>query len=226
MRKFIAAILIATLGIFTSVAIADDGGKGDNDKDHVTICHATGTPDNAGNGYVVISPSASGVFHGHLRQHDADIIPPFEFQGVTYSQNWDNVNNHVAIWKNGCKPVTVPTTTTTPTTPTTTVVVTTPTTTATTPGTTTTVTSPTVTTTTPTQTVTVTTPTQTVTTPTQTVTTSKTVTVPAKVTKPVKKHHKKHVTKPVAKPVKKHKQVLPTPPKKATVKPHVFPFTP
>src|SRR5579884_3534721 len=47
---------------------------------HVTICHATGSPDTAGNGYVMISPSASGVYHGHLREHAADIIPPFTYE--------------------------------------------------------------------------------------------------------------------------------------------------
>src|SRR3954451_15058267 len=40
---------------------------------HVTICHATGS---ASHPFVVISPSASGVFHGHLGHQDArDIVP-------------------------------------------------------------------------------------------------------------------------------------------------------
>ena len=70
---------------------------------HVTICHATGTPDNAGNGYVMISPSASGVYHGHYRQHGADIIPPFTYNGQTYSLNWTATGQ--AIFNNGCRPV-------------------------------------------------------------------------------------------------------------------------
>jgi hypothetical protein len=66
----------------------------------VTICHATGTPDNGANGYVSISPSVSGVLNGHLSQHEADIIPPFTVNGVTYSQHWDAAGQ--AIYNNGC----------------------------------------------------------------------------------------------------------------------------
>ena len=97
------------------------GGNG-NGATHVTICHAT-PPDTAANGYVVISPSASGVYHGHLRQHDADIIPPFVYDGVTYSLNWDATGQ--AIWNNGCQvpasssgTTTITTTTTTTSAPT------------------------------------------------------------------------------------------------------------
>jgi hypothetical protein len=54
---------------------------------HVTICHATGS---AAHPYVTISPSASGVFHGHLGHQDGrDIVPAFVWQGQTLSQNWD-----------------------------------------------------------------------------------------------------------------------------------------
>ena len=74
------------------------GGNG-NGATHVTICHAT-PPDTAANGYVRISPSASGVYQGHLREHAADIIPPFVYAGVTYSLNWDATGQ--AIWNNGC----------------------------------------------------------------------------------------------------------------------------
>ena len=61
-----------------------DGGGGA----HVTICHALGN-----GGYVKIAPSASGVVAGHLGGHgghgeEADIVPPFEYEGHTYSQNW------------------------------------------------------------------------------------------------------------------------------------------
>jgi uncharacterized repeat protein (TIGR01451 family) len=92
------------------------GGNG-HGATHVTICHAT-PPDTAANGYVVISPSASGVYHGHLRQHDADIIPPFVYNGVTYSLNWDATGQ--AIWNNGCHVPASSSGTTTTTTPTTT----------------------------------------------------------------------------------------------------------
>jgi hypothetical protein len=68
----------------------------------VTICHATGS---ATNPFVVITPSASGVYHGHLgssHQDGRDIIPPFTYNGQTYSQNWDAEGQ--AMWATGCQP--------------------------------------------------------------------------------------------------------------------------
>lgn len=107
--SFLVLGVVLSLGVFSAVAVAGNGKGHGGGSTHVTICHATGTPDNAGNGYVQISPSASGVYHGHYRQHQADIIPPFQYQGNTYSLNWDSA--HIAIWKNGCKPVASITTT-------------------------------------------------------------------------------------------------------------------
>jgi hypothetical protein len=67
----------------------------------VTICHATGS---ATNPFVRISPSASGVVHGHLGHQDArDIVPPFTYKGQSYSQNWDAAGQ--AMFNNGCAPV-------------------------------------------------------------------------------------------------------------------------
>ena len=83
----------------SGTAHGNKGGNSANAHEHVTICHAT-PPDTAAHGYVQISPSASGVFHGHMRQHDADIIPPFLYSGQTYSLNWDATGQ--AIWNNGC----------------------------------------------------------------------------------------------------------------------------
>jgi hypothetical protein len=74
-------------------------GNSANAHEHVTICHAT-PPDTAANGYVEISPSAAGVYNGHLKEHAADIIPPFTYSGQTYSLNWDA--NGQAIFANGC----------------------------------------------------------------------------------------------------------------------------
>ncbi len=70
---------------------------------HVTFCHATGSRTNP---YVVISPSVSGTFHGHYRQHERDIIPPFNYQGTTYSLNWDADGR--ATFNNGCVPPKAP----------------------------------------------------------------------------------------------------------------------
>ncbi len=75
---------------------------------HVTICHATGSSSNP---YVRISPSASGVFHGHLGHQDGrDIVPPFTWKGQTYSENWDA--NGMAIYNAGCTAPATPATAT------------------------------------------------------------------------------------------------------------------
>ncbi|WP_104524334.1 hypothetical protein [Blastococcus atacamensis] len=67
--------------------------------DKVTICHATGS---ATNPYVVITPSAAGVYNGHYLQHDdlgqGDIIPEFTYKGVTYAAK----NGGQAAIDNGC----------------------------------------------------------------------------------------------------------------------------
>jgi hypothetical protein len=96
------AALVAAVAAVPAVAKNPHGGSSGNSanaQQHVTICHAT-PPDTAANGYVQISPSASGVYNGHLQEHSADIIPPFVYNGVTYSENWDA--NGQAIWNNGC----------------------------------------------------------------------------------------------------------------------------
>src|SRR4051795_2730846 len=65
---------------------------------HVTICHATGS---ASHPFVVISPSASGVFHGHLGHQDGrDIVPAFTWNGTVYSQNWTAAGQ--AMFAAGC----------------------------------------------------------------------------------------------------------------------------
>lgn len=65
---------------------------------HVTICHATGS---ASHPFVEISPAAAGVYNGHMGHQDArDIIPPFTWNGMTVSQNWDDSGK--AIYDAGC----------------------------------------------------------------------------------------------------------------------------
>ncbi|HEY3544124.1 MAG TPA: hypothetical protein VGK79_16425 [Gaiellaceae bacterium] len=66
----------------------------------LTICHATGNPDDAGHGYVSITADVQGILNGHLAQHEADIIPPFTVNGVTYSQHFDAAGQ--AILAAGC----------------------------------------------------------------------------------------------------------------------------
>ncbi|MEA2453389.1 MAG: hypothetical protein QOG04_2099 [Actinomycetota bacterium] len=85
----------------------DDDDETTTVDDHkVTICHATGS---ATNPFVMITPAASGVFHGHLGHQDGrDIVPPFTYNGQTYSQNWDDEGQ--AMFNNGCEaPAVLPT---------------------------------------------------------------------------------------------------------------------
>ncbi len=68
----------------------------------MTLCHATGS---ASNPYVRITVAAAGAFNGHYSQHEdlgqGDIIPPFMFQGQTYSLNWNSTGQNV--FNKGCQ---------------------------------------------------------------------------------------------------------------------------
>ncbi len=83
--------------VLTFMGVSVIGVAASAKQDHVTICHATGSKSNP---FVQIAPSVSGVFHGHPH-HGDDIIPPFEFEGQTYSLNWDAEGQ--AIWSNSCE---------------------------------------------------------------------------------------------------------------------------
>jgi hypothetical protein len=77
----------------------------------VTLCHGTNSNTNP---YVQITVDAAGAFNGHLghtgpiwdpslkAQHIqwGDIIPPFVFNGNTFSLNWTPIG--IAFWNNGC----------------------------------------------------------------------------------------------------------------------------
>lgn len=78
----------------------DECDEGPSDE-KVELCHATGSETNP---FVLIEVSASGAFHGHLgdsHQDGNDIIPPFTYQGETYSQNWDAEGQ--AVYESGCE---------------------------------------------------------------------------------------------------------------------------
>ncbi|MEO5691244.1 MAG: LPXTG cell wall anchor domain-containing protein [Candidatus Saccharimonadales bacterium] len=66
------------------------------------ICHALGQENK--DTYIFIEKiSPAGIFNGHLgegHQSGEDIIPPFTYKGVTYSQNWDTVGQ--TLFNNGC----------------------------------------------------------------------------------------------------------------------------
>jgi len=83
-----------------------DGECAEPEEEHKTsLCHATGNSDTfPAKKYVLIPPSEAGAVFGHLgdsHQNGNDIIPPFEFEGTTYSQHWDAVGQ--AIFAAGCE---------------------------------------------------------------------------------------------------------------------------
>ena len=96
--------------------------------DNVTLCHRT---DSETNPYRVetVDPAIAHKAHldhtgtvwfpGHPKEPKwGDIIPPFTYLGNVFSLNWDAAG--MAIWNNGCQPVsesTSPSTTTTTTAP-------------------------------------------------------------------------------------------------------------
>jgi hypothetical protein len=75
--KGLFVIVCLLVGSYAAVAFA-----GQSDK--VTLCHLADGPAQAG--LITVAPAAA--YNGHYLQHTADIIPPFEFQGETYSLNW------------------------------------------------------------------------------------------------------------------------------------------
>ena len=62
----------------------------------VSFCHMTQSEHNPA---VAATISSQGLINGHLG-HPEDIIPPFTYNGVTYSQNWNDAG--IAIYENGC----------------------------------------------------------------------------------------------------------------------------
>jgi hypothetical protein len=90
------ALLAGAAGLLVAAALPASAAPAEK----VTICHATGS---ATNPYVVITPSAAGVYNGHYRQHDdlghGDIIPEFTYKGVTYPAK----NGGQAAIDNGCE---------------------------------------------------------------------------------------------------------------------------
>jgi hypothetical protein len=91
------------VAVFALGTVGSSGVTAAAQQDHVTFCHATGSKTNP---YVMISPSVSGTYHGHYLHHGGDIIPPFEYQGETFSLNWD-VDGRTTF-QNGCVPTAAP----------------------------------------------------------------------------------------------------------------------
>lgn len=97
MIRFLLGLVLLTA---LSLALPYEGRA---DSNQVTICHALGMSNK--DGYTVVTAAAAGIFNGHLgssqgHQTSEDIIPPFEFRGQTYSQNWDAEGQ--LIYNSGC----------------------------------------------------------------------------------------------------------------------------
>jgi hypothetical protein len=84
------------------VGLAGIGFTATAQVEHVELCHKIGSPNKL---YVLIPPGVNGAYHGHYAHHEDDIIPPFEFQGKSYSLNWEGPGNAVnqEIFENGCQ---------------------------------------------------------------------------------------------------------------------------
>lgn len=98
--------LMILVALVAAIIAPSATATGSADSPKVTFCHATGSTTNP---YVLIETAAAGAFNGHLgkgHQNGEDIIPPFEYKGQTYSQNWDAKGQ--AIFNNGCRVPTVP----------------------------------------------------------------------------------------------------------------------
>lgn len=86
------AVMAASAFLATAAATATD---------NVTICHATGSESNP---FVSVTLSAEGAYNGHIAHQDVeDIIPPFTYNNVTYSQNWDE-EGRAAFNEGACAP--------------------------------------------------------------------------------------------------------------------------
>jgi hypothetical protein len=94
-----ATIALAVVGAVTMIGVAATAGSPSG---NVTVCHHTGSSTNP---FVTIHPSASGAYHGHL-QHSGDVIPPFAYQGNTYSLNWPS--SEIDVVNGECVAVSAP----------------------------------------------------------------------------------------------------------------------
>lgn len=112
-KLFVACTAVLGLGlVMFAPALAHGGGSPPNPgHDPVTFCHAT-PPDTAANGWNEITTDDDGVLFGHAEEHDADIIPSFQYwvweqtgtelQTFTYEKSNDFSDSRVSIdFENG-----------------------------------------------------------------------------------------------------------------------------
>ena len=86
MRKYLAGIAVAfaltSFGIAAAALIAPEEAEATG---KVTLCHLADNPAQSG----LITVAKAAAYHGHYLQHSADVIPPFSYDGETYSLNWN-----------------------------------------------------------------------------------------------------------------------------------------
>ncbi len=111
MSKGRASFSILAVVALAAGAFAFSGGSATAAATKIAICHRTASNSNP---YVSNAPAAQGVINGHLKNHTGpvwpatgqdgkwgDIVPPFDFNGVHYEQNWNDAGQ--AIFNAGCK---------------------------------------------------------------------------------------------------------------------------
>jgi hypothetical protein len=105
MKKLL--VVLAAVAVVMAIGAGTALATKPNPAHKVTICHAT-PPDTAANGYVQLSVDVASVGYqhsGHETEHDADIIPPYEYtaaDGNTFSYPGKNFGAGQAILNNGC----------------------------------------------------------------------------------------------------------------------------
>lgn len=81
-RAICGAAAVLALGGAVAPAVAFACGGRGAPEPKVTFCHATSS---ASNPYVLITTSASGAVHGHVRHHNrTDVFPAFTYRGKAY----------------------------------------------------------------------------------------------------------------------------------------------
>ena len=92
-----AALAIAALIASSVASLSAVAANGDERTDKVRLCHAEGGPR-----YVSIEVAPEAALNGHAKNHERDIIPPFEDDktGSFPGQNWDAEGQE--IWGADC----------------------------------------------------------------------------------------------------------------------------
>ena len=78
----------------------DTGNTGGDQGDTARAMHGLDLPHDRQWLYTIATPNVAGIVNGHLGDDSADIIPPVDYKGQSYEQNWDEAGQ--AIFNNGC----------------------------------------------------------------------------------------------------------------------------